>query len=172
MNLGIDDDELAACVSCGLCLPHCPTYRVTGDESRSPRGRISAMPPAVHQIGLAAIDETISSNRWRRACSAEAVETACPSGVQFGHLIEATLAPRSSAMCRRTSRGGAAPATDCCATIDCCSPCRRWRRSASGCVSSRPNAWGCLGYRCASQSSLRPVIRPPTAVRCGSSPVV
>jgi glycolate oxidase iron-sulfur subunit len=87
MNLGVDDDELASCVSCGLCLPHCPTYRVTGDELRSPRGRISAM-RAVHLQGAEPDADFIASMETCVQC--RGCETACPSGVPFGHLIEAT----------------------------------------------------------------------------------
>ena len=60
--LPVDEDELVACVACGLCLPHCPTYRVTGLESASPRGRIAAM-RAVELEG-APIDDAFT-RRWR-----------------------------------------------------------------------------------------------------------
>lgn len=89
MNLGVDDDELASCVSCGLCLPHCPTYRVTGDEARSPRGRINAM-RAVHLHGAEPDDAFVASMETCVQC--RGCETACPSGVPFGNLIEATRA--------------------------------------------------------------------------------
>ena len=89
MTLHLDDDALVACVSCGLCLPHCPTYRVTGLEIASPRGRITAM-RAVQYDGapvdaafVGAMEECVQC----RGC-----EAACPSGVQFGHLMEETRA--------------------------------------------------------------------------------
>jgi glycolate oxidase iron-sulfur subunit len=93
MNLGIDDDELASCVSCGLCLPHCPTYRVTGDELRSPRGRINAM-RAVHLHGAEPDADFVASMETCVQC--RGCETACPSGVPFGHLIEATRSTLSA----------------------------------------------------------------------------
>lgn len=85
MKLDVVDDELVACVACGLCLPHCPTYRVTGEESASPRGRIAAM-RAVHTDG-APVDESFTS--FLSLCvQCRACEAACPSGVPFGRLME------------------------------------------------------------------------------------
>lgn len=84
-RLDVVDDELVACVSCGLCLPHCPTYRVTGEESASPRGRIAAM-RAVHFDG-APVDDAFLS--FMDACvQCRGCETACPSSVPFGRLME------------------------------------------------------------------------------------
>jgi glycolate oxidase iron-sulfur subunit len=91
--LRVDADELAACVACGLCLPHCPTYRVTGEEGLSPRGRISAMRAV--DAG-APVDATFG--RLMQTCvQCRACESACPSAVPFGRLMEGArelLAPR------------------------------------------------------------------------------
>src|SRR5262245_29606559 len=81
------DRDLAACVACGLCLPHCPTYRVTGEESASPRGRIAAM-RAVQWQGAPADEQFVG---FMEACvQCRGCETACPSGVPFGRLMEGT----------------------------------------------------------------------------------
>jgi glycolate oxidase iron-sulfur subunit len=77
-------DDLAKCVACGLCLAHCPTWRATGDEGLSPRGRIAAMRAV--DAG-APVDE--SFGRLMHTCvMCRACETACPSSVPFGHLME------------------------------------------------------------------------------------
>ncbi|MEY2477301.1 MAG: glycolate oxidase iron-sulfur subunit [Actinomycetota bacterium] len=84
-RLHLDEDELASCVACGLCLPHCPTYRVTGEESASPRGRITAMRAV--QWGGQPMDETFTE--FMDLCvQCRACEVACPSSVPFGHLME------------------------------------------------------------------------------------
>jgi glycolate oxidase iron-sulfur subunit len=87
MDLHIDDDELNACVQCGLCLSSCPTYRVTGDETFSPRGRIALMRQVqLHDAPLT--DEVLRS--FETCVQCRACEPACPSVVPYGRLIEAT----------------------------------------------------------------------------------
>jgi glycolate oxidase iron-sulfur subunit len=87
MTLNLDPDELNTCVACGLCLPHCPTFRATGEEALSPRGRIDAMRAV--QLRDAPIDDDFV--HFMATCvQCRGCEPACPSGVPFGHLIEGT----------------------------------------------------------------------------------
>ncbi|MBA3655698.1 MAG: 4Fe-4S dicluster domain-containing protein, partial [Actinobacteria bacterium] len=97
MKLFVDEDELASCVACGLCLPYCPTYRVTGEEAASPRGRIAAM-RAVH-AGAAADQEFTAF--MERCVQCRACEAACPSSVPFGRLMEGTRATLGTRWYRR-----------------------------------------------------------------------
>ena len=88
-RLAPDPDDVVKCVSCGLCLPHCPTFRLTGRETASPRGRIAAM-RAVEE-GAATVDAAFT--RMMDECLAcRACEAACPSGVPFGRMIEGARA--------------------------------------------------------------------------------
>ncbi len=87
MTLGLDADELNTCVQCGLCLPHCPTFRVTGDEAMSPRGRIKLM-REVQDEGAPITDEVLRS--FESCVQCRGCEPACPSGVPYGHLMEQT----------------------------------------------------------------------------------
>ncbi len=81
--------ELDSCVTCGLCLPHCPTFRLTGNESASPRGRLAAM--AAVASGIAEVDdrfeEIMGFCLQCRAC-----EPVCPSVLPFGRAMEGARA--------------------------------------------------------------------------------
>src|SRR5579885_2023383 len=79
-------DLMRQCIHCGFCLPTCPTYAVLGVEMDSPRGRIYQM-QAVAEGRMAISADFVEHMYCCLGC--RACETACPSGVQFGKLIEA-----------------------------------------------------------------------------------
>jgi glycolate oxidase iron-sulfur subunit len=78
-----------ACVHCGFCLPTCPTYLLWGEEMDSPRGRIYLMKGALE--GRAAWSPKLAGH-FDACLGCVACVTACPSGVQYGPLIERTRA--------------------------------------------------------------------------------
>ncbi len=85
MRAGID-----ACVHCGFCLQSCPTYLTLEDENDSPRGRVLLMRSALE--GALDLDDPSLETHIDRCLGCRACETACPSGVPYGHLLEATRA--------------------------------------------------------------------------------
>jgi len=78
------------CVHCGFCLPACPTYMLWHEEMDSPRGRIYLMKIAA-EGGVASMDAGFVKH-FDQCLGCVACVTACPSGVQYGKLIEATRA--------------------------------------------------------------------------------
>ena len=78
-------DLYATCVHCGLCLNHCPTYRELGTEMDSPRGRIYQVLQV--DAGRLAIGHSFVTH-IDRCLDCRACETACPSGVKYGQIVE------------------------------------------------------------------------------------
>jgi glycolate oxidase iron-sulfur subunit len=78
-------EDYSRCVHCGLCLNHCPTYRLWGREADSPRGRIRQM--ALVDQGRMELGDAFVTH-MDRCLDCRACESACPSGVEYGKLIE------------------------------------------------------------------------------------
>src|SRR3954452_16215931 len=81
----LDYELVLDCVHCGLCTSACPTYVETGHEADSPRGRIYLMRNVID--GKLELDDTVKEH-LDLCLDCRACETACPSGVQYGKLIE------------------------------------------------------------------------------------
>jgi len=79
-----------ACVHCGFCLQSCPTYLTLEDENDSPRGRIVLM-RAMLEGRLEPTSDTVETH-IAQCLGCRACETVCPSGVPYGHMLEATRA--------------------------------------------------------------------------------
>ena len=82
---GIEADAiLRKCVHCGFCLATCPTYQLTGDELDSPRGRIYLMKEMLEGNDVTARTQF----HLDRCLTCRACESTCPSGVQYGRLVD------------------------------------------------------------------------------------
>jgi len=88
--LALAQAGIDACVHCGFCLQACPTYLALEDENDSPRGRIVLMRGLLD--GDVTLDDPVVQQHMDRCLGCRACETACPSGVPYGQLLEATRA--------------------------------------------------------------------------------
>ncbi len=102
MNLTHDEElkKLSACIHCGMCLPTCPTYRITGSEAESPRGRLFLM----REFLQGQLDSPKQLSSHLDPClGCLACTTACPSGVDYESLLLASrekLLPHQSRLKR------------------------------------------------------------------------
>jgi glycolate oxidase iron-sulfur subunit len=85
LKLNLDYEQLTNCMRCGFCLPACPTFKETGVEAESPRGRIALMKAVTD--GLMEPDKAFA-NQMNHCLGCRACEPVCPADVKYGHLLE------------------------------------------------------------------------------------
>ena len=109
------------CVHCGFCLPTCASYRVLASEMDSPRGRIHAL--RAIEAGELELDATVASH-FDTCLGCYACVSACPSGVRYDQLIEATR-PKLNQLQHRSSWqiSSASCCCRCCPIPGGCGPC-------------------------------------------------
>lgn len=90
-TLSVELEKLKACIHCGMCLPSCPTYGITGSEAESPRGRLYLMKSLLQpdktgtELSVQAVQPHLDQCLGCLSC-----QTTCPSGVQYGELLTAS----------------------------------------------------------------------------------
>lgn len=95
-------DAESLCIKCGFCLPACPTYRETGAEASSPRGRLDLIyAAATGELGIEAVNKELWLCLGCLAC-----ESACPSGIKFGEML---TAGRTAALAAHPGGAGQMP---------------------------------------------------------------
>ncbi|MBM3216608.1 (Fe-S)-binding protein [Candidatus Poribacteria bacterium] len=97
----VDEDKLLKCTHCGFCLPTCPTYRELGLEMDSPRGRLYLMRSVLS--GRSRLDDDFKTYIYR-CLDCRACESACPSGVPYGVLVEQARAMFEQSYTRSTGQ--------------------------------------------------------------------
>lgn len=85
-RLAAEEERILACVHCGFCLNACPTYTRLGDEADSPRGRLYLMRAVAE--GRLPEDDAAFATHIDRCLGCRACEPVCPSGVEYGYLLE------------------------------------------------------------------------------------
>ncbi len=103
-TLNAEMDKILGCIHCGLCLPACPTYQQVGNENDSPRGRIYLMRAVAEgklDVAAPAFARHVDLCLGCRAC-----ETACPAGVNYGHLLESARETINEHGAKKTGKSG------------------------------------------------------------------
>ncbi|NEW07850.1 (Fe-S)-binding protein [Paenibacillus sp. SYP-B3998] len=87
LKLTLNYDELSNCIRCGFCQPACPTFKETGLEAASPRGRIALMKAVVDEL---MVPDSSFVKQMDLCLGCRACEPVCPADVKYGQLLEAT----------------------------------------------------------------------------------